>query len=217
MLYKATGAKVHDIDKASGIVTVYANAFGNIDSDGDISAKGSFKKTLSENRSRMKWLLNHNPTQLLGVPFLDGSGEDDFGLKNRGKINLNKSIGADTFTDYQLFAENGRTLEHSIGFEIVKSHKEKADDKDIRVITEYKLYEVSTLTFLGANQNTPLVDLKSIDNTLELLEQQLKYNYSDERLEKVESMLLSLRKPSKDTSTEPMELTKLFYQSINTK
>jgi HK97 family phage prohead protease len=218
MLKKATEAKVHDIDDAKGIVAVYASAFGNVDSDGDITAHGAFTKTLSENKNRIKWFLNHDPKLNIGVPLLKGTKEDSFGLLSVGQLNLKKQLGRDVFEDYKLHAEHGRTLEHSIGFEIAKSHpetvKSKGEERDVRVITEYKLWEMSTLTAWGANESTPMVDMKSLDDTLELLETQLKYNYSDERLEKVESMLKSLRKPDA-TSIEPIELIKSYYESIN--
>ncbi len=37
-----------------------------------------------------------------------------------GQLNLEKQIGRDTLADYKLFAENGRTLEHSIGVKAIK-------------------------------------------------------------------------------------------------
>jgi len=196
-------------------VAVYANAFGNEDSDGDISSHGAFSKTLKENIGRIKWFLNHDPRINIGVPFLEGSKEDSFGLLSVGQLNLKKQVGRDTFEDYKLHAEHGRTLEHSIGFEIEKSHHEEKDDAKIRVITEYKLWEMSTLTAWGANENTPLVDMKSLDSTLELLETQLKYNYSDERLNKVEQLIKSLRKPD-STSNEADALIKSFYNPFKT-
>lgn len=218
MQVKSYGAKIQDIDEAKGIVRFYANAFDNIDADNDISAKGSFTKTLQENTSRIKWLKDHNPTQLIGVPLLSGSKEDSFGLLTVGQLNLKKEIGRDTFEDYKLNAEHGRTLEHSIGFEIIKSHnEEKSKGMDVRVITEYKLWEISTLSAWGANENTPMVDAKGLDDTLQLLETQLKYNYSDTRLNKVEELIKSLReKPDESTSDiEPIELIKSYYESIN--
>lgn len=220
MQVKSYGAKIKDIDEAKGMVVFYANAFDNVDGDGDISAKGAFTKTLQENRNRIKWLKDHNPTQQIGVPLLDGSKEDNFGLLTVGQLNLKKEIGRDTFEDYKLNAEHGRTLEHSIGFEIIKSHnEEKSAGKEVRIITEYKLWEISTLSAWGANENTPMVDAKGLDETLKLLETQLKYNYSDTRLRKVEELIKSLRKPEQSTSTEPMqgELIKHFTSKLKLK
>lgn len=211
-LYKSIGTKIKDVDE-KGIVTVYANAFNNVDSDGDVSAPGAFTKTLTEDTGRIKWFQNHDPRILLGIPFLKGSGEDSFGLKSIGQLNLQKQVGRDTLEDYKLASDHNRTLEHSIGFEIIKSHHEEKGEIQVQIITEYKLWEMSTLTAWGANHNTPMVDLKgSFDDNLKLLEQQLKYNYSDERLDTVEQLIKSLRKPDLSTSNEAD--AKLIIQSF---
>ena len=65
LLYKT---KANDLDETRGIVTVAVNGIGIVDSQNDISMPGSFNKTLKENITRMKWFLNHDTTQLLGVP-----------------------------------------------------------------------------------------------------------------------------------------------------
>jgi len=104
--------KANDVDE-KGIVTVAVNGIGVKDSQNDISMPGSFNKTLKENIGRMRWFLNHRTDQLLGVPL---SGKETEGnLVMVGQLNLEKQIGRDTLADYKLFAENGRTLEHSIG------------------------------------------------------------------------------------------------------
>jgi hypothetical protein len=73
LLYRT---KANDLDEAKGIVTVAVNGIGIVDSQNDISMPGSFTKTLSENIARMKWFLNHDVTQLLGVPL---EGEEKVG------------------------------------------------------------------------------------------------------------------------------------------
>ena len=109
--------KANDVDE-KGIVTVAVNGIGVKDSQKDISMPGSFNKTLKENIGRMRWFLNHRPDQLLGVPL---SGKETEGnLVMVGQLNLEKQIGRDTLADYKLFAENGRTLEHSIGVKAIK-------------------------------------------------------------------------------------------------
>lgn len=217
--YKSLEHKVQDVDE-KGIVTVYANAFGNIDSDGDISEPGSFAKSLSENVGRIKWFLNHDPRILLGIPFLKGSGEDSFGLKSIGQLNLKKQIGRDILEDYKLASDHDRTLEHSIGFEIVNSHQGEKSGNEVRHITEYKLWEKSTLTAWGANENTPMVDLKgNFEDNLQLLEQQLKYNYSDERLSQVEELIKSLRKKPDNSTSDEADVKSIFksFLTIKTK
>lgn len=104
--------RTNDVDE-KGIVTVAVNGIGIQDADGDISAKGSFNKTLKENFSRVKWLYNHDKGLLLGCP-IEGK-EIDGNLVMTGAINLKKQIGRDVLEDYKLYAEYGKTLEHSIG------------------------------------------------------------------------------------------------------
>lgn len=139
--FKNFDSPIEDLDE-KGIVTVYGNAFNNEDADGDISAYGSFDKTIKENANRIKHFLNHDPRLLVGVPL--SFMPDEKGLLMRSKLNLNKPLGKDTYEDYKLYKENGKSLEHSIGYGVVTR-----DTKNRSIITEYKLWEVSTLTSWG--------------------------------------------------------------------
>lgn len=210
MEYKIFQAKVMDVDSKKGIVTNYDNAFNCVDSDGDISRKGAYLKTLSENVKRAKWFLNHDSTLLLGVPFIAGTKEDDAGLLSVNHLNMDKQIAKDTLSDYMLFKDYDRTLEHSIGYEVIKSNPyDLGSGKMGRELIEIKLWEKSTLTSWGANEFTPLVDIKSIkdiDKMLEMLEQMFtkNLNYSDERKRAAEKLFLELKSLSKE---EPGETT----------
>jgi len=208
--HKIFQSKVQDVDEPKGIVINYDNAFDKLDSDGDISRKGAFTKTLTDNVSRMKWYLNHDTGLLLGVPFIEGTKQDDTGLISFNRINLDKTLGRDTLSDYKLFKEYDRTLEHSIGYEVIKSKPyDIGEGKSGRELLEIKLWEKSTLTSWGANEHTPLVDIKSIkniDETLEMLEQMFTKNltYSDERKRSAERLIKELQSLSKE---EPGETT----------
>lgn len=190
--YKNFSCLLKDMDEKTGRVLVYANAFNNIDSDGDISAPGSFSKTLKENRNRSKWFLNHDKKILLGVPFLERTLEDEYGLLADNQFNLEKEIARDTMTDYLLYQKFNRTLEHSIGYDVVKR-----DAIDKRIIKEYKLWEMSTLTAWGANEKTPAVELKSKDEILESIRIlngmfEYQFKYSAERLKEAEKLMKKL-------------------------
>ena len=184
--YKTKVAEVND----QGLVNIIVNAFNNVDADGDISMPGSYTKTLAENFSRVKWFLNHNTNILLGVP-LKGEQTSD-GLQITAQFNMNKQISRDTYTDYKLYQENGRTLEHSVGVDAIKR-----DPSDNRKVTEWRLWEFSTLTSWGANPDTPLLNIKSKDamNELEFINKALKAaGYSDERLKYLEKQVSLLTK-----------------------
>lgn len=173
--------KANEVDE-KGIVTVSVNGIGIKDSQGDISMPGSFDKTLREHLHKMRWFLNHRTDQLLGVPL---SGKEENGnLIMVGKINLEKQIGRDILADYKLYAENGRTLEHSIGVRAVKR-----DESDPSKVLEWKMFEYSTLTSWGANPQTFLVNIKSatreqVQEAADFLRKAAegKYGHSDERL-----------------------------------
>lgn len=186
--------KVANVDD-KGRVEIAVNAFNNEDFDGDISVPGSFTKTLQENFNRVKWFLNHDRKILLGVP-LSGEETPEY-LKMTAQFNMNKQISKDTYEDYKLYADNGKTLEHSVGVDAIKR-----DSSNPKRVLEWKLWEFSTITSWGANENTPLLSLKSLngetpENILEhidFLTKAVKQGYSQERLEKIEKTMSILEK-----------------------
>lgn len=176
-----------------GIVTVAVNGIGIEDSQHDISMPGSFQETLLNDIKKMRWFLNHDTRQLLGVPL---SGEEkDSNLIMTGQLNLNKQIGKDILADYMLYHEAGRTLEHSIGVKALAR-----DEEDRRKVLKWRMLEYSTLTGWGANPNTYFVGLKS--GTVEQLREAADFirlafkqrGYSDERLKQYDMVLNLLLK-----------------------
>ena len=188
--YKDYQSKIEDVDE-KGRVLVAANAIGNVDADKDRSMDGSFNKTLKDNFSRLKWFLNHNKEILLGVP-VEGRQDGKY-LKLLGQLNLKKEISRDTYEDYKLYAEYGKTLEHSIGVEAIK----KDDKGEIRDVYEWKLWEYSTLTSWGANDDTPMLGIKSLsdyNNAIDWLDLKLrKGNFTDEKFAEIEKQVSLLR------------------------
>jgi len=158
------GAAFKDADAKQGIVTGYFSKFDNVDSDGDIIRKGAFTKTIKENFSRIKHLMNHNPSQPLGV--IKSLIEDGNGLAYESQIGKH-ALGV----DFIKMVESGLISEHSIGFISVKKNQLK-DNADITEITEIKLYEGSSLTAWGANPLTPLTGLKAEFDVDKIVEQQ---------------------------------------------
>lgn len=184
--------KTNDVDE-KGRVTVAVNRTGIEDAQGDISASGSFDKTLKNDISRMKWLKDHDVTQLIGVPLEGKQIGDDIVMV--GQLNMDKQISRDIYTDYKLFAEHGRTLEHSVG--VIAKERDK---KDPRIVKEWQMFEYSTLSFLGANPCTFLVDLKSasrgqVKSAIEFLQNALRQpEYSDHKLKNIDMELNLLLK-----------------------
>ncbi len=199
--YKDFRTEIKDIDE-KGRVLVAANAIGNVDSDNDISKDGSFDKTLSEHFKRVKWFLNHDKNILLGVP-IEAKQNGKY-LEMLGQLNMKKQISRDTYEDYKLYAEHGRTLEHSIGVNAIKWEM----DDDVRKVSEWKLWEYSTLTAWGANEDTPMLGikgLKDMNDGVEWLNTMLKKgNYTDERFKEIENQLNRL----KSLVSEPVVTTR---------
>ena len=193
MNYKTLRLKssIEDVDD-KGIVKIRVSAFGNKDSYGDIMDSKAFNKTIndfkSSGKTRIKHLKNHDWKSFIGVPLeMNATNE---GLEVISAINLEKQIAFETFTDYKLADKYGQTLEHSFGYSVVK--EEPSEELQANILKEVNIMEYSTLDFLGANSETPLLDLKSIDmNAEELLK----------RIEVLEARIKSLE-PLDNTQAE---------------
>lgn len=214
MQFKQHSYDLKDLDESKGIVVAYANAYGFKDSDGDISAKGSFDKTINENYKRIRVLKDHNPTVSLGVP-LNIDSKDNFGLLTTTKFNLNKEVSRDMFSDIKLMHETGLNAELSIGYQVIKR-----DQKDKSIITEYKLMEYSFLSSWAANELSTVQDIKNIKShygIIELITKMYDLNYSDERLKQIENLLKSLsnNEPTKEVTLndEPIKIIDNFINS----
>ena len=196
MEFKQISYELKDFDEKQGIVKAYANAYDFKDSDGDISYKGSFNKTVAENRKRIRVLKDHISTISLGVP-LELDTTDTYGLLTTTKFNLQKEVSRDMFTDIQLLKDNGLNAELSIGYEVVRR-----DEKNRSIITEYKLWEYSFLSSWAANEMAVVQDIKNIKShygIMELLTKAYNLPYSDTRLIEIETILKSLE------NKEPIE------------
>jgi HK97 family phage prohead protease len=143
---------IKDIDMKNRVVTGYLADFDSKDHDGDISLKGSFKKSISERKDDIFFLNQHDWKQPHGkFKVLE---EDSKGLYFESEKLIDTTFSMDALKLY----EAGIVKEHSFGYQVVKQEFSKSDDANI--IKEYKLYEGSNVT-LGANPNTPFTGFKS--------------------------------------------------------
>ena len=219
MDFKQLSYDLKELDEAKGVVTAYANAYNYKDSDGDVSAYGSFDKTVSENFKRIRVLKDHNPTMMIGVPLLIDT-KDTYGLLTTTQFNMNKPLGKDMFTDVKLMHENNLNAELSIGYKVLGR-----DSRNKSIINEYKLMEYSFLSSWGANELSTVQGIKSIKSHygfMELLTKAYNLPYSDGRLVQIETILKSLsQEPSEpDTLNEQpiiLDTLKSFSQSLNFK
>jgi HK97 family phage prohead protease len=193
-LFKNINNQVKDLDEKKGIVTIYINSFDNEDTDGDISVRGSFKRTFKNNIDRIKHFLNHDIYKLIGVPI--ELYEDDWGPIAVSQLNMKKQLSKDVFEDYRLYAEHDKSLEHSIRVNAIKR-----DSEDERKVLEWKLWEYSTLYGWGANSETPLIDIKGLED----LEMMIRDgNYSDEKARLIETTYEKLKKLLNSSDDDPL-------------
>lgn len=198
MEFKQLSYDLKDLDESKGVITAYANAYNFKDSDGDISAYGSFEKTVNENFKRIRVLKDHNPTMMIGVP-LNIDTKDTYGLLTTTQFNMKKDLGRDMFQDVKLMHDNNLNAELSIGYKVMQR-----DQKDKSIIKEYKLMEYSFLSSWGANELSTVQGIKSIKSTygiLELIEKSYNLNYSDDRLRQIETILKALSNEPSETDT----------------
>lgn len=121
-----------------GFYTGYASVFGNIDLDGDVIQRGAFKKTIKEKKGRVPIVWFHDPSEPIGLASVE---EDDHGLKVEGQLNLKVLRGRDAHA----LMQQEVMLDHSFGFDTIKEGVEERDGKEVRVLKELKLYEISPL------------------------------------------------------------------------
>jgi HK97 family phage prohead protease len=201
--YKHQSLEVKDIDQKQGIVSGYFSAFGMVDSDGDIIMPGAFKRSIQdwgpEAKGRIKHLLNHDPSKPLGK--IMELKEDGYGLLYRSQVGKH-SLGQ----DFIKMVESGLIAEHSIGFRTLREQKSDTANE----IHEVMLFEGSSLTAWGANENTPLLGIKSIKNIDQVKEEIRNFEKfirnSDATDETIELCLIKVRQLAQ--TVEQMSSTK---------
>jgi HK97 family phage prohead protease len=190
-----------DADEKAGVIKGYASVFDNKDSDNDIIRKGSYRKTISENGQRVKYLYQHDMDKPLGkMSMLE---EDDKGLIFESKI-AKTTLGKDVIE----LIKSGVITENSVG--ILPIQKEMVDG--VRNITEVKLYEISAVT-LAANDQAVIMDVKGnydkekilsrYDNMAKLIR---KGNISDELGFALEAEILKLKSLFQKITTQPADI-----------
>lgn len=214
---KSVNFEIKDIDESKGVVQAYYSAYGNKDSDGDIILKGAATKSAKERgpggNGRIKHFKNHDWRLVPGV--LTELGEDQKGgwfvsrfAQHKGEFT---QLAKDTLIEYK----SGVITEHSHGLDIIKSHPEG----DANVITELKLWEVSTLTAWGANEQTPVVNVKEEKDILKLFEQIEKLlsigEFSDDYLKRLEEKHKSLKDLIHSEPQQHSEPDKFNFEKFN--
>jgi len=157
-----------DVDAKTGEFTGYGAVFGNVDSYGDVIAKGAFKNTLREWESRGKlppMLLQHGGSFMGGADDMLPVGqwtameENAKGLKVSGKLfALSTERGQYIYEGLKAGVLDGL----SIGFKARKWTMRTKPDEPQRMLEDVDLMEVSIVTF-PANGKARVSAVKSAD------------------------------------------------------
>ena len=189
MEYKGAITEIKDISQ-KGVVTFYASVFGNKDYGNDIIEQGAFRKTIQENSRNVRHFKHHDTTQMVGV--IQSMNEDSKGLLVTSNLILKTQLGADTYEEYKAMIEAGKSMDHSIGYNVIKEDTKE----DSRLLKELRLMEVSTLTAWGMNPLAQTVDVKSLEQLDfdQLLTEEKYYKhllnakFTDAKLERIEGL-----------------------------
>lgn len=216
MIQKNAGINLEAGDE--GILIGYANVYNEKDLQDDISAPGSFIKTVSERKSKIKIYRNHDPDQFVGVP-IELDINDPFGLKLTAKMLMDTQAGKDAYLESKFLVENGFESGFSIGGYVMKRDKTNKS-----LVLEYMLSEISVLTKDPANARSMVEMVKSIDTNInvndfwQLIEKAYNEQFSDDILKSLETFMTLKGKPGGDSDTtsklEPSDIIKSIYKQF---
>jgi uncharacterized protein len=152
----------------TGEFTGYGAVFGNVDSFGDVIAKGAFRDTLREWQDKGKFppmLLQHgggpfgsSTDGMLPIGQWTSMEENSKGLKVEGRLfALNTERGQYIYEGLRAGALDGL----SIGFRTRKSVMGTKPSEPMRTLTDIDLVEVSVVTF-PANPKARVMGVKTL-------------------------------------------------------
>jgi uncharacterized protein len=190
LTYKTCKSEIKDIDVKQGIVQVYPTNFVHVDSDEDKIRPTAYNRTIAEwgpkGKNRIWMLKGHDTNAWVAKP--KELLPDSFGVLATTQI-PQTTIGRDLILLY----EEGHITEHSVGIvPVIKNYNKEQKFNDI---AEVKWYEYSPVAW-GANEYTPTVSVKSLDDAIsqfEITRKSLRNGkYTDETFELLEIKLMQL-------------------------
>lgn len=186
--------ELKDFEEAKGIVSFYYSAFNNIDLVGDIVTPSAFLKTVSENFKHIYH--NRDHSEAVGKPL--EFGQDMKGAFVVSQLATKTEDGADCFEQYKAGIIKG----HSMEYKAVKWSYDEV--KDIRTITEAKLWGVTSVTNIPANLEATTISIKSFTD--------IKYS-----MEEIEKFLRKGNISEKSGKSFLLEFDKLSLQAKSLK
>lgn len=166
MDYKTLPFFLKELDKKNRTVTGIFAVHGNVDSGFDMSVNGSFAKRLSDGRSRVRFLWNHNSMNppIASIKDMREVGQDELPAKvlewapeaTGGMLVTRKYYQDIPLSDWVFKGiEEGDITEMSYAYDVHEySIKEREDgQRPIRILNEVELYDISDVNW-GMNPAT---------------------------------------------------------------
>lgn len=137
--------------------------FGNVDSWGDRIQNGAFAKTISEGRSRVKHLWNHDfsTPPIASITELKEVSREElptevlaFAPEATGGLYVAREYYDTELSNWILKAiDAGDITEMSFGYDVIRSEDVKEDERNVRELKELKLFDTSDVLW-GMNAAT---------------------------------------------------------------
>lgn len=157
----------------------YGAVFGNVDSYGDVIAKGAFRNTIREAKSTGVWpamLQQHggwgmSADDMMPIGVWTEMSEDDTGLLLKGKL-APTARGSEMYALMKMQPRPAITG-LSIGYVPIKWKMSEKPDEPRRTLTEVRLVEISPVTF-PANPKARVQSAKNGAHGIRLAEKALR-------------------------------------------
>lgn len=185
-------------------ISGWAAYFGNIDSYGDIIEPGAFSKTLIERNGRIAFCYQHDIWNPIGK--IELIEERDKGLW----IDVLISVAED---DIKTKVKEGILKEMSIGYRTINSKSETRDGKEVNILTEIKLIEVSLVT-VAANPLAVIESMKGeekinyVENEFDRVLAIVKNDNINFEIQKLKSLVFSLPPVTQQPDESKSQLSK---------
>lgn len=159
---KFMGLELKDMNDSTGEVAFYFAAWG-LDRDMDIMKKSAYPKTIKENFKNIYHNIDHE--EVCGV--IKTIDVDERGAFCVSQLILDSTVGMDTYARYKAKAIKG----HSQEFETLEyAYENIGNNKKARVISDVRLWGVTSCTKIPANEDTQTISVKSHAEAIEYME-----------------------------------------------
>jgi HK97 family phage prohead protease len=196
---KSIEFKLTDLDKSKRTAIIAHAAYDNIDRTQDISRKGMFDKTWSENKNDLFFYLNHNDQQAPGK-VVDVFDDNQYAY-TKAWLGTH-TLGNDVLT----MMDEGVIKSASFGYVATKSNRIEVKGKKVRELKEVIHLETSVLTMMPANQRAGVVSVTKAFSSIKR-----------EEVADMEQHVIALEKFCRNTKASDMCIKSMLTELENMK